>query len=72
MKYNLKDKKTKEIYENDNLNEDDSTMYGEFVTSYFAWIPLSRQKERANELEKMTADNKNIKKMSNDYLGKSL
>mgnify|MGYP000136302819 CR=1 FL=1 len=25
---------------------EDTTMYGEFITSYFAWVPLSKQKEK--------------------------
>ena len=33
---------------------EDTTKYGEFVSSYFAWIPLPKQKERAKELEQMT------------------
>ena len=33
---------------------EDATQYGEFVSTYFAWIPLSKQKERAREMEKMT------------------
>ena len=37
----------------------DTTMYGEFITSYFAWVPLSKQKEKVEELEKMT--NKGMK-----------
>ena len=43
----------------DNVNEvgEDTTKYGEFVSSYFAWIPLPKQKERANELDKMTKKN---------------
>ena len=28
---------------------EDSTKYGEFVSSYFAWIPLPEQKEKAKE-----------------------
>ena len=27
---------------------EDTTKYGEFVSSYFAWIPLSEQKEIVN------------------------
>lgn len=38
---------------------EDTTMYGEFVTSYFAWVPLSKQKEKVEELENMT--NKGMK-----------
>lgn len=42
----------KERFENE-----DTTKYGEFITSYFSWIPLSKQKKRANELENMTKKN---------------
>lgn len=37
---------------------EDATQYGEFVSSYFAWIPLPKQKERAKELDEMTKNNK--------------
>ena len=33
---------------------EDSTKYGEFVSSYFAWISLPEQKEKAKELNEMT------------------
>ena len=33
---------------------EDTTMYGEFITSYFAWVPLSKQKEKVEELENIT------------------
>ena len=33
---------------------EDSTKYAEFISSYFAWIPLNKQKNRANELDEMT------------------
>lgn len=33
---------------------EDSTKYGEFVSSYFAWIPLPEQKQKAEEMNKMT------------------
>lgn len=36
---------------------EDVTMYGEFISTYFAWIPPSKQKERAKELQKMTEKN---------------
>ena len=43
---------------------EDSTKYGEFISSYFAWISLPNQKERAEELDKMTKreDDKNKRK----------
>lgn len=36
---------------------EDSTKYGEFISSYFAWVPLPEQKEKAKEMEKMTRNN---------------
>lgn len=33
---------------------EDATKYGEFVSSYFAWLTLARQKERAKDMENMT------------------
>ena len=43
---------------------EDSTKYGEFISSYFAWISLPNQKERAEELHNMTKrkNNKNKRK----------
>lgn len=41
----------------DDLGEDmeeEMSMYGEFVSSYFAWTGLSRSKTRANELNEIT------------------
>ena len=42
-----------------NINEDieegeDATKYGEFITSYFAWVPMSKQKENVEKLENIT------------------
>lgn len=33
---------------------EDATQYGEFVSSYFAWVPLPTQKEKAKEMNEMT------------------
>lgn len=41
---------------------EDSTKYGEFVSSYFAWVPLPKQKEKAKELQKMTKNDKKQRK----------
>ena len=38
---------------------EDATEYGEFIPSYFAWVPLPDQKERAKELDKMTKKKEN-------------
>lgn len=36
---------------------EDVTKYGEFVSSYFAWLTLSKQKERAEDMDNMTKGN---------------
>jgi len=33
---------------------EDATKYGEFVSSYFAWIDLEEQKNKVKKIEKMT------------------
>ncbi len=39
----------------DDLDEgEDATKYGEFVTTYFAWVPMSKQKENVKKLENIT------------------
>ena len=35
-------------------NYEDATKYGEFVSSYFAWMTLEEQKIRTNKMENMT------------------
>lgn len=37
---------------------EDSTKYGEFVSSYFAWISLPEQKEKAKRLQEITKKDK--------------
>lgn len=38
-----------------NMEEvEDVTKYGEFVSSYFAWLTLEHQKENAEKMEDMT------------------
>ena len=38
-----------------NMEEvEDVTKYGEFVSSYFAWLTLEHQKENADKMEDMT------------------
>ena len=37
---------------------EDATKYGEFISSYFAWISLPDQKEKVERLEKMTKKKK--------------
>ena len=49
-------KEEKERFKQESLAEvgEDTTKYGEFVSSYFAWVSLPMQKERVEELENMT------------------
>lgn len=35
---------------------EDATKYGEFVCSYFAWVPLEEQKEKVKKLQNITED----------------
>ena len=37
-------------------NKDNTTKYGEFISSYFAWMSLDKQKEKADELSNITKD----------------
>ena len=36
--------------------DEDETKDGEFISSYFAWISLSKQKEKTERLENITKD----------------
>ena len=60
MDKNLK-KKEKERQVEIGVSEvgEDATKYGEFISTYFAWVSLPQQKDRVEELENMT---KNIEK----------
>ena len=40
---------------------DDSTKYGEFISSYFAWITPEEQKRKVDKLQNMTKDKENQK-----------
>ena len=37
---------------------EDATQYGEFISTYFAWIPLPEQKENAERMVNMTKGKK--------------
>ncbi len=38
---------------------EDATKYGEFISSYFAWVSLPEQKAKADRMENMTDKNDN-------------
>lgn len=64
MKRKKENKKDGYITKNEKLNNqdvddsenevEDVTGYGEFISSYFAWIPPEKQKKRAKELDNIT------------------
>jgi len=37
---------------------EDATQYGEFISTYFAWIPLPEQKENADRMANITKKSK--------------
>lgn len=42
---------------------EDATKYGEFISSYFAWVSLPEQKEKVEELQDITKEKEdNIEK----------
>lgn len=53
--------RTQEL-EDINKNKEDATKYGEFIPSAFNWLTLDQQKKRAEELENMTNNNKELEK----------
>lgn len=40
---------------------EDATKYGEFISSYFAWVSLPEQKEKVEELQDITKRKKDKK-----------
>ena len=41
---------------------EDATKYGEFISTYFAWVSLPQQKDRVGELENMTKNKEKDRK----------
>ena len=41
-----------------NDDEENVTKYGEFISSYFAWLSLDKQKRTADKLSNITKDDK--------------
>lgn len=54
---NIKDKRKNDdinINEYKTSGEEDVTRYGEFISSYFAWLTPDKQKKRTKEIDDMT------------------
>ena len=63
MKKDKKEEKEKQVEEGIAEVGDDATKYGEFISSYFAWVSLPEQKEKVEKLEEITEKkNKTSKK----------
>ena len=51
-----KEKRKKQIeFASEEIGED-ATKYGEFISSYFAWVSLPEQKEKVEKLEDITKE----------------
>ena len=58
-----KQEKEKQVEEGIAEVGEDATKYGEFISSYFAWVSLPEQKEKVEKLEEITEKkNKTSKK----------
>jgi len=55
--------KKEERYNKQEIHEvgEDATKYGEFISSYFAWVSLPEQKEKVEKLQDMTKKDKKQK-----------
>ena len=60
---NLKKEENTKLGDDGKIHEvgEDATKYGEFISSYFAWISLPQQKERAEKLQEITKKNEKRK-----------
>lgn len=56
-----REEKEKQVEAGDPERREDSTKYGEFVSSFFSWVSLSQQKEKAEKLEEITKNKDNNK-----------
>ena len=59
------DKNKKKIDEFQTEVGEDAKKYGEFISSYFAWVSLPQQKEKVEELQNMTQNDKKEKNSEN-------
>lgn len=64
---NLKKEENAKLGDDGKIHEvgEDATKYGEFISSYFAWISLPQQKERAEELQEITKKDEKKQKKEN-------
>ena len=53
LKYHRNEKRVNDTY-NENMKVEDTTQYGEFVSSFHKWIPPEEQKQNAKKLNNIT------------------
>lgn len=58
MEKKKKEQKEKQVEEAIAEVGEDATKYGEFISSYFAWVSLPEQKETVKKLEDITQKEK--------------
>ncbi len=58
---NKKEEKEKQVEYGVAEVGEDATKYGEFISSYFAWVSLPEQKEKVEELQDITKEKKHKK-----------
>ncbi len=51
---NDKEKNTDDLKKCEKFNAEDTTKYGEFISTYFAWLPPEKQKKKSEELNNIT------------------
>ena len=61
----MKEKNDKKDVNNEIEVGEDTTKYGEFISSYFAWVTLPEQKSKAKKLENITKTNKDREENKN-------
>ena len=60
-----KEEKEKQVEEGVCEVGEDAPKYGEFISTYFAWVSLPEQKEKVKKLEDITKKDKNGKNNEN-------
>ncbi len=55
----------KELEIKEEFNSEDTTKYGEFISTYFAWTLPDKQKKKAEQLNNMTKKTNKIIKENN-------
>ena len=58
MEKDKKQEKEKQVEEGIAEVGEDATKYGEFISSYFAWVSLPEQKEKVEKIEEITEEKK--------------